>query len=167
MKIEFTKEEPKKMFSSWHSCVVDTCAVFFRTADGMRHYVCSVMTGSELETPYTKADLASAERNLECYRRQLEKNGGTWLDRNATWPYQPDFVRGISPEEFVAFLRGKGWTFHPCTRIARYDDLVTFAGNLNEYACAFDFLIYDPALGEKVISLLPELKAADYRKKAA
>ena len=167
MKIKFIKDEPRKIFSSWHSCIVDTCAVFFKTADGVRRYVCSVMTGSEIETSHTKADLDAAKHNLESYRRQLESNGGAWLDRNATWPYQPDFVRGMSPEQFIAFLREKGWTFHPCTRIARYDDLVTFSGNLNEYACAFDFLIYDTALGDRVISLVPELEATDNREKAA
>lgn len=95
---------------------------------------------------------SQSEREAHARLEALQQNNWTHLDC---------YCRGYAdPIKFIEHVREEGWTFDlSMTGIEFLDDgRMFFHGNVNEYSCAFRYLVLDKALIRKIITLVPEAR---------
>lgn len=98
------------------------------------------------------------KKELEYLVEQLKKNNGKWFDRYSR-TYQPFEGKGLSPLEFIKWIKDKGYTFDKSmVKLEKEDERTAcFHGNLNEYSCAFRYEIFDAGIINEIITSVPGL----------
>ena len=161
MEIEIIEKEPYVIYSHWFAGFVRYADVFWKGPDGVERPLLSRLVGIEEGTRHDcHVDIRIREdlEKVEAFRSQLSDNVGRWLDRNSTWPYHMKETVGMDPLEFVAFVRGRGWSFTGTTSlVVDGDGACHFSGNLNEYSCAFSYEVFSEDLALALIDAVPDV----------
>lgn len=153
-----TKNLESPYYSSWHGATLLRSATYAVLPSGKEIFLLNKVTGvvepERMNNSTIVRNIKKDEEECIELARQLEKNGGKWLDRYASDPDQPNEVRGKNPAEFVRWVKSKGYTFdQEMTEIICCEDgTAVFHGNLNEFSCAFNFIIVDEGLMRELMN---------------
>lgn len=149
-------------FNPWHNklCVYDIITMDTPKEKGL--YVVGALAGIMCEDakdyPGIKNDIDQSQKEAEAIKGQLVANGGKWADMYTAWPYHLKESKGMSPADWIRYVRDKGWTFTSFTGLSANGSLgADFLGNINEYSAPFFFRIFDRETVEEIMKLAPEI----------
>ena len=144
-------------FSEWYGATIIRTPVYCLLPNGKEVFllnkISDVMETHKKKDHYIVRDIEEQSREIENFIEQLKAHDGKWFDRNHTWFWQPEEVRGLSPMKFIDWVKSKGFAFNDMTEVILNEDgQGRFHGNLDKYSCAFCYDIADGELLQELCS---------------
>jgi len=144
-------------YSGWYGATIIRTPVYCLLPNGKEVFllgkISDVMETHKKNDHYIVRDIEEQSKEIENFVEQLKAHDGKWFDRNHTWFWQSKEVHGLSPLEFIDWVKSKGYAFNDMTEIILNEDgQGRFHGNLDKYSCAFCYDIADGELIQKLCS---------------
>ena len=149
-------------YSEWYGATIIRTPVYCLLPNGKEVFllnkISDVMETHKKNDPYIVGDIEKQSGEIKNFVEQLKAHDGKWFDRNHTGFWLPVEVRGLSPMEFIDWVKSKGYTFNDKTTnvIIFKDGHGRFHGNLDKYSCDFCYDIADNEMLQKLCDFAKE-----------